>query len=133
MNPLFSISNDVNIAYIIRKFSTTEKCFFCKYNSLLNNLTVFGNDEFLRLSVKMMGIIENHYSKVATEERAIEIKNITEVQPHQSLILSKKIYDLIKYKLDIYKKQYSIKFEIKQKKEDKVNIEWESVVKFQCL
>ena len=80
-----------------------------------------------------MGIIENHYSKVATEERAIEIKNITEVQPHQSLILSKKIYDLIKYKLDIYKKQYSIKFEIKQKKEDKVNIEWESVVKFQCL
>ena len=127
---LFSVSKDINIAFIIRKFTAIETCFFFKYNALLNNITVFGNDEFLRLSVKMMGIIENHYTTIASEEENNkETKNTTQGQLHQTIILSKKIYDLVKYKLDYYKKQFSIKFDVKQKKDNKVNIEWEFAVK----
>lgn len=129
MKNLFNISNQVNVALIVRKFSSMKGCVLCKYNPLLNCLTIFGDEDFLILSEKLMTIIENHYSKVLLEsERLKESKKVNNVK-HESITITKNIYDLIKSKIDSLRKQYSIRFDVKQKKENKMFIEWDYTVK----
>lgn len=100
-------------------------CVFCKYNPSQNTLTVFGEEDFLKLSGKLMTIIENHYAKVSSEaEKLAESHKVCKIQ-HEVIILNKNIYDLIKNKLDSFKKLFSIRFDVKQKKENKMVIEWD--------
>jgi hypothetical protein len=127
---LFVISKDVNVAFIVKKFRSMKGCILCKYNSSNNTLSVFGNEEFLQLSEKLMVVIEKHYSNISPKtENFPETKIMSKVK-HQSLTLNKNIFDLVKSKLDSFKKQYSIRFDIKQKKDNKIVLEWDYKVNF---
>jgi len=127
---LFVISKEVNVAFIVKKFRSMKGCILCKYNSSNNTLIVFGNEEFLQLSDRLIVLIERHYSNISQQtENLTEGKKIGKLQ-HQSLTLRKNIFDLVKSKVDSFKKQYSIKFDIKQKKDNKIVLEWDHKVNF---
>ena len=111
------------MTFIVKKFNSLKGCVICKYSPSLNNLYVFGDEEFFALTDKVMRIIENHYSVVSREQENLsELKN--EIR-HCSVLLNKTIYDLVKHKFEVFKKQFSIRFDVKQKKENKVTIEWD--------
>ena len=110
---------------MVKKIRSMKGCILCKYNTSNNTLIVFGNEEFLKLAEKLITVIEKHYSNICQQNESLpETKNIQLVQ-HQSLTLTKNIYDLVKNKIDSFKKQYSIRFDVKQKKESKISIEWD--------
>ena len=122
---LFEISKEINISLIVKKIRSMKGCILCKYNTSNNTFIVFGSEEFLKLAEKLITVIEKHYSNVCQQNECLpEAKKIGLVQ-HRTLTLNKNIYDLVKNKIDTFKKQYSIRFDIKQKKENKISLEWD--------
>ena len=132
---MFSISKNISICFIINKIKTISGCVLCKYNCATNSLILFGNDEFLRLSDYFINIIENHYKIVQLQEKNVEnVDNHAKIRVHhQTITLSKEIYDLTKNKFDALKKQYSIKLEVKAKKDNKIVVEYDFIVIYNLL